>query len=84
MPPLDPEDLLDDAFTAISRDGAGMFEVGSRIQKSLAVLARLGHESLAAAARRHSKLALEQAELSLTTESHKEIVRKLAEAVGAD
>jgi len=84
VPPLDPEDLLDDAFTAISRDGAGMFEVGSRIQKSLAVLARLGHESLAAAARRHSKLALEQAELSLTTESHKEIVRKLAEAVGAD
>jgi uncharacterized membrane protein len=81
--PLDPEDLLDDAFTAISRDGAGMYEVGSRIQKCLAVLARLGHESLATAARRYSKLALEQAERSLATESHKELICKLGESVGA-
>ncbi len=81
--PLDPEDLLDDAFTAISRDGAAMFEVGVRIQKSLAVLARFGHENLTAAARRHSQLALEQAEKSLATTSHREIIRKLAESVGA-
>jgi len=76
--PLDPEDLMDDAFTAISRDGAAMFEVGSRIQKSLAALTRLGHENLTTAARRHSKLAMEQAEKSLATETHKEIIRKLA------
>lgn len=82
--PLDPEDLLDDAFTAISRDGAGMYEVGARIQKSLAVLARFGNESLSVAARRHSQLALEQAQRSLPTESHKEIVRKLADAVAGD
>ena len=82
--PLDPEDLLDDAFTAISRDGAGMFEVGSRIQKCLAVLARLGNEKLNTAARRHSELALEQAERSLATGYHKEVIRKLAEAVGTD
>lgn len=81
--PLDPDDLLDDAFTAISRDGAAMFEIGSRIQKSLAVLARLGNENLEAAARRHSELALEQAERSLATGSHKEIIRKLAAAVGS-
>ena len=80
--PLDPEDLLDDAFTAVSRDGARIFEVGSRIQKSLSVLARMGHEKLTMAAIRHSKLALEQAEQSLTTESHKETIRKLAEKVG--
>lgn len=80
--PLDPEDLLDDAFTAISRDGSAMFEVGSRIQKSLAVLTRMNDEALVKAARRHSSLALEQAELSLATESHKEILRELAKAVG--
>lgn len=79
--PLDPEDLLDDAFTAISRDGAAIFEVGSRIQKSLAVLTRLGNDKLNSAARRHSELALEQAERSLATEFHKEIIRKLAKAV---
>ncbi len=76
--PLDPEDLMDDAFTPISRDGSAMYEVGVRIQKSLAVLTRLGHENLTTAARRHSALALEQAELSLATESHKELIRKLA------
>lgn len=80
--PLDPEDLMDDAFTAISRDGAAMFEVGSRIQKSLGVLTRLGHDNLTAAARRHSRLALEQAEASLATNYHRELIRKLAEKVG--
>lgn len=81
VPALDPEDLLDDAFTAISRDGAPMFEVGTRIQKSLAVLARMGNKSMGKAARRHSSLALEQAERSLATESHKKLIRELAEAV---
>lgn len=80
--PLDPEDLMDDAFTAISRDGAPMFEVGARIQKSLAVLARLGNDKLAAAARRHSDLALEQAELALVTQTHRDLIRKLAKKVG--
>eukprot|EP00903_Cladosiphon_okamuranus_P003482 g3480.t1 len=79
--PLDPEDLLDDAFTAISRDGAGMFEVGSRLQKTFAVLTRRENKKLADAARRHSKLALEQAIKSIPTESHREILRKLSEAV---
>lgn len=76
--PLDPEDLMDDAFTAISRDGAAMYEVGVRIQKSLRVLTRMGNADLTTAARRHSKLALEQSDLALVTGSHKEIIRKLA------
>lgn len=79
--PLDPEDLLDDAFTPISRDGAAMFEVGSRLQKTFAVLTRRENKELATAARRHSKLALEQALKSLPTESHKEILQKLSDAV---
>ncbi len=81
--PLDPEDLMDDAFTAISRDGSAMIEVGIRIQKSLGVLTRMGNADLTTAARRHSKLALEQAELSLATETHREIVRKLAEKLSS-
>ena len=55
-----------------------MYEVGARIQKSLAMLTRLGNEKLTAAALRHSRLALEQAERSLPTESHKGLVRALA------
>lgn len=83
MSPLDPEDLMDDAFTAISRDGSAMFEVGSRIQKNLAVLTRLKNKDLTTAARRHSKLALEQAEISLATEYHKKQIRALAEKVAS-
>jgi uncharacterized membrane protein len=79
VPPLDPEDLLDDAFTAISRDGAGMFEVGARLQKCFATLAGLDHPGLREAALRHSRLALEQAERALTTEDHRKAIRILAE-----
>ncbi|MGJ8645172.1 MAG: DUF2254 domain-containing protein [Luteolibacter sp.] len=82
--PLDPEDLLDDAFTAISRDGAAFFEVGSRIQKSLAVLSKCGNESLAKAACRHSDLALEQAMNSLPTEYHRKLIKRLSENVGSE
>lgn len=83
VPTLDPEDLLDDAFTAISRDGAGMFEVGARLQKCFATLAGLDHPGLRAAALRHSRLALEQAEKAIATEDHRSAIRKLAERVRA-
>lgn len=79
--PLDPEDLMDDAFTAISRDGAAMYEVGVRIQKSLAVLNRIGNKGLSNAARRHSKLALEQANRALVTDTHRDAIAKLAKVL---
>ena len=79
--PLNPDDLMDDAFTAISRDGAGMFEVGVRIQKSLAVLSRMGNEDLTRAARRHSKLAAQQANVALVTSTHKDAIAKLAKVM---
>jgi uncharacterized membrane protein len=82
VPTLDPEDLLDDAFTAISRDGAGMFEVGARLQKCFATLAGLEHPGLRQAALRHSRLALEQAEAALVTGDHRAAIRKLAGRVG--
>lgn len=81
VPSLDPEDLLDDAFTAISRDGAAMFEVGARLQKCFATLAGLNHAGLREAAFRHSGLALEQAEKALATEYHRTAIRKLAAEV---
>jgi uncharacterized membrane protein len=82
VPAFDAEDLLDDAFTAISRDGAAMFEVAVRLQKSLATLARLGNPGLRKAALRHSRLALEQSEAALRTDEHRKIIRRLAGAVG--
>ncbi len=79
VPPLEAEDLLEDGITPIARDGAGMYEVGMRLQKTLGALAELGHPGLAAAAALHSRLALEQALAKLPAEYHRQRLRELAE-----
>lgn len=76
--PLQALDLMDDAFTAIARDGAGMVEVGTRLQKAFHSLHASGHPGLQAAARLHSELALEQALQKLPTNYHQKLVRELA------
>ncbi len=75
---LDCEDLLDDAYAPISRDGAGMVEVQLRLQKSLAALARLGDPSLTAAARRQSHRALERSADRLDLAHERELVARAA------
>lgn len=62
VPPLDADDMLDDAFTAIAREGAGTVEVMLRLLRALETLAGLGDPSLRAAALRHAKRALALAE----------------------
>ncbi|KEO54771.1 DUF2254 domain-containing protein [Thioclava pacifica] len=39
--PIAPGQLIEDAFSAIGRDGAGMFEVALRLQEVLAALAKI-------------------------------------------
>jgi len=46
--------MLDDAFTAIERDGVGTIEVAERLLTGLETLARLGNPSMRAAALRHA------------------------------
>ncbi len=62
------DDLFDDAFTPIGRDGAGLVEVVLRMQKMLHSLAQLGHVQprYAHAARRHAREGLARAKLALT------------------
>jgi uncharacterized membrane protein len=55
---LAPEDLFDDAFLPIARDGASRLEVGIRLQKALRALAPLGDAEFAEAARKASLVAL--------------------------
>lgn len=62
IPALTAQDLFEDAFMTIARDGAAQVEVQLRLQKSLAALARLGGEDFRAAARRQAALALSRAE----------------------
>lgn len=83
VPGIELAALFDDLFGPIARDGASMVEVGTRLQKALSALARLGDVHYADNARRHSKLALERALAALTIEHDKQVLRTLSTQVGA-
>ena len=78
-PSIEPDDLFDDLFNGIARDGAGVVEVGVRLQKAFRMLERIGDGRFASAARRHSKLALERAEIALRIEDDLRRLRAAAE-----
>jgi uncharacterized membrane protein len=83
VPGIALADLFDDFFTPIARDGAGIVEVGLRLQKALRSLARLGDGRYRASALRHSRQALQRAETALTLEEEKLRVREIAADVAA-
>src|SRR5690606_26120894 len=58
--PIAVEELFDDFFLPVARDGAGMVEVQVRLQKALAALSRLDAPRYREAAAKHSALALER------------------------
>ena len=78
VPTLAVEDMFDDVFTPIARDGAGNIEVQLRLQKALASLAGMGDERFASAAQRHSRDARERAEAAMSLETDRERVRAVA------
>lgn len=79
VPELSVQDMFDDAFTAIGRDGAGFIEVAGRLQKAFASLASIGDVAMRETARYHSRLALARAEKVMQLPEDLEILRKLAE-----
>ncbi len=81
IPPLATMDMFDDAFTAISRDGAGTLEVVVRLQKAFISLATIDNEELRQASRRHSRLALERAQLALRLPEELDMLGALAAKV---
>jgi len=76
VPALDLNDMFDDAFTAIARDGAGTVEVAQRLQKALKALASLNDTEMRNAAKRHSRLALKRSQAALNLEEDLAAVRK--------
>lgn len=79
---LQLDDLFDDAFTAIARDGAGMVEVGVRLRKALRSLASVGDDAMRVAAMRHAQHALARSEKMLTLPHDVDVIRVLAQSVG--
>lgn len=76
VPPVTIDELFDDFFLPIGRDGAGLVEVQVRLQKALASLGRVEDERFKSAARRHSSIALERSRAALTTASDIAMVEK--------
>lgn len=81
--PVAVDDLFDDLFTPIARDGASTVEIGVRLQKAFRTLSRVRMDGYPESARRHSKEALERAEAELGIEADKVRLRALADEVAA-
>ncbi|MBO9186416.1 DUF2254 domain-containing protein [Rhizobium sp. L80/93] len=81
VPAIDLDDLFNDLFTPIARDGAALVEIGLKLQKVFAILARFPQSCYRDNALRHSKEALARAELVLHLEADKQRLRLAAKAV---
>lgn len=82
VPDLETADLFEDAFGALLRDGAGILEVGIRLQKTLAALAAIGSEEFAEIARHLSERAMAHAEHALAVPADRERLAAVAAGVG--
>lgn len=77
VPPLPLSDYFDDFFPVVSRDGAGLAEVGVRLQKALLALARTGDPEMIRLAQRHAQHALQHAEKALPFDFELEPIRAI-------
>lgn len=78
VPEIQINDMFDDAFTAIARDGAGMVEVAVRLQKALLSLAAIDDENIQEAAKHHGRLALKRSQIALNVEEDFTTVQEVA------
>jgi len=84
VPDLAPDDLFDDAFLPIARDGAGVIEVQLRLQKALEALARAGDAPFREAALSLSRQALDYGLGALSSEVERKRLTQAAERVGSE
>jgi len=78
VPEISIDDMFDDAFGSISRDGAAIFEVGVRLQKAFHDLAFVSNEEMKEAALAHSRYALQHAEKALRLPDDLEALRDIS------
>jgi len=75
VPPLSLDDMFDDAFGPIARDGAGFLEVQLRVLKTLQALAEIGGPDFRKSALRHARIALKRSEDTPLLEEEKARLR---------
>jgi len=74
VPELDLSDIFDDIFTPIARDGAGIIEVGLRLQAAFATLSRMEPERFGSPTKRHAEEALRRSEKLLVAFDYERLV----------
>lgn len=79
VPTLVIDDMFDDAFTAIARDGAAIVEVSTRLQKAFSALAETDVPAMVVAAKKHSRMALLRSERAMSLQDDINVVRSAAE-----
>jgi len=75
---LTVDDLFDDFFAPIARDGASLLEVDLRMMKALVSLAQINPQMFNDACVRNADLLLKRADLSLTLDEDKQTLRAAA------
>ena len=75
VPPLTAQELVQDVFTPVGRDGASLVEVCIRLQKALRSIAAMNSPGLRAAARRQAVEAFERGEAQLAHEHDRQRLR---------
>jgi uncharacterized membrane protein len=81
VPPIEVDDLFDDFFLPVARDGVGTVEVQVRLQKALAALSRLDNPRFKNSARRHSTMALDRVRNALDMKMDVAQVEEAAAAI---
>jgi uncharacterized membrane protein len=79
VPEISVDEMLDDAFRAIPRDGARVVEVQIRLQKALAAIATIPNAEIGKAARLQAHHALERARQGLQYQPDIDLVVDAAE-----
>jgi uncharacterized membrane protein len=83
VPAIKVGDMLDDIFSPIERDGAGMVEIQLRLQKAFAALTATDRDVFEVDARHHSGMALKRADAVLKLEDERRAVHAAAAQIGA-
>jgi uncharacterized membrane protein len=78
VPPLKIDDLFDDFFTPIARDGANILEAMIRLQKAYQSLAATGDRDLISAANYHADLSLKRSLAVLSMPEDRERLEAVA------
>ncbi|WP_268797140.1 DUF2254 domain-containing protein [Pseudomonas huanghezhanensis] len=78
---LTVDDLFDDFFAPISRDGAGLLEVNLRLLKALLSLAQINPALFNQSCKRHAELLIMRANISLALQQEKDKLSSLAKTL---